>query len=1149
MRTLIILLCGLLCATSLFPQQGNGFINQLPDYPNISSPMAKSFQKYIDHPVNLYNGTPDITIPLLELKDGDISLPLALRYNSSGIRADEEASWVGLGWNLNAGGIITQSIVGECDYNDTEYATLVNYLGLSDKKIYNDYDAVGYTEALQNKLRSYFNSPGQLYHSGKMNPDVFYFSYPGGSGKFIIDYRDNSIHQLNRDEDIKIRISKTDNAFAIKNREFQIITTEGIVHTFTYMASTYPNQSTGRPLSISYALTSSFYPNGQYVRYTYVTNAIKLMRKSYFFQAPYASTGQSKYLGDRYNGESETEINGSEFYLNKITTPHYEVSFALADRDDVWGGRQLTSIKVNPSGNASNVLKDIRFEYSYFEATGTTGLWTPLISGWKSGYSKKRLKLTSVFHQKGTLKNDCHTFFYNDVVPDKYTYNIDYWGYYNGTSGNRRNTYLPELSGMKWGRYLQMGLQTSIGDIFSKYSYTNYSNRSYSFTDCQAGILKGIQYPTGGYVEYTYEPNSFIDKKLPDKTSETLVREDWNRPSDAGAGSSFTLPGDCEVEIEGRIGRGLNTWQEIWEVQESASVTLLRATGKGVPSTVCFTHSFKDECLYQANHAPASTEIVVKTKLRLEAKAPSGESYTYYLYAGFPDALGLQYGASTKHGSTRLQVSYKLNSALVDSEIQGCGVRVKSIKTYEQKGNTTPVMSTDYEYKDPVSNVCSGVLHDQVLFVKPYQGVYNYLADHSLSGVEKVLVQQNVAEISSENAISNPYASIGGVGYSYVKEIRDGATNSAGYTVYQYKNEVPNFTSGSVRTDHPQNGKLLSMKSYTSGQQLLKSELYTYLTNTAHYYWGVTMLDYMNMFTGIYASNSQVSVLPYDENYGYYNGRLRTVLHRLNACSVSLTRKETIQDGVSTVEEYGYDTSTLQLLRRSIKTSGTDSLTYTYAYPNHFKFAPYSDMTLKNMIKPVVESRMLKNGNIKRGLLTQYSLWPGLNKIFPSSRSESQIAGNIGNPSALSSSGASIYIYPYVSTSWDKYDSQGNCLAATVRNVKTVFLWAYNSLYPVAKIEGATYAEVEGWLTAATISSLATNTTTVSTALDGIRDKLSGKGVLVTTYTYQPLVGMTSMTAPNGEKTSYVYDSFDRLYQVKDHNGKVVEQYDYHYKN
>ena len=132
---------------------------------------------------------------------------------------------------------------------------------------------------------------------------------------------------------------------------------------------------------------------------------------------------------------------------------------------------------------------------------------------------------------------------------------------------------------------------------------------------------------------------------------------------------------------------------------------------------------------------------------------------------------------------------------------------------------------------------------------------------------------------------------------------------------------------------------------------------------------------------------------------------------------------------------------------------------------------------------------------------------------------------------------------------YQRYDQHGN-LQEVVKDgtERTVYLWAYYSLYPVAKIEGATYADVESWLGTSIITSLASNRTTVDAALTSIRNLLKDKKVQVTTYTYLPLVGMTSMTAPNGEKTTFLYDSQGRLAEVKDHNGKSVEQYDYHYK-
>ena|SRR5450432_1323150 len=76
------------------------------------SPDAAALGKYGQIPVDKSTGIPDISVPLYEIKTPRFSLPISLSYHASGIKLDEISSWTGCGWVLNAGGVISRSIVG-----------------------------------------------------------------------------------------------------------------------------------------------------------------------------------------------------------------------------------------------------------------------------------------------------------------------------------------------------------------------------------------------------------------------------------------------------------------------------------------------------------------------------------------------------------------------------------------------------------------------------------------------------------------------------------------------------------------------------------------------------------------------------------------------------------------------------------------------------------------------------------------------------------------------------------------------------------------------------------------------------------------------------------------------------------------------------
>lgn len=134
-----------------------------------------------------------------------------------------------------------------------------------------------------------------------------------------------------------------------------------------------------------------------------------------------------------------------------------------------------------------------------------------------------------------------------------------------------------------------------------------------------------------------------------------------------------------------------------------------------------------------------------------------------------------------------------------------------------------------------------------------------------------------------------------------------------------------------------------------------------------------------------------------------------------------------------------------------------------------------------------------------------------------------------------------------------RYDEYGNILEYKTKDGLVISqVWGYNDSQLVAELKNIPYADIA----AATIAKIRSysdvaattyNETNLITALNSLRNA-HGTGY-VTTYTYKPLVGITSLTDANGRKETYQYDSFNRLYRVLNHEGLVIKEYTYNIKN
>ena len=79
------------------------------------SPQTASLLKYTEFPVSPATGIPNIDIPIYTIEWDGVRIPISISYHASGIKVNDVASPVGLGWVLNAGGVIGCSKNGARD--------------------------------------------------------------------------------------------------------------------------------------------------------------------------------------------------------------------------------------------------------------------------------------------------------------------------------------------------------------------------------------------------------------------------------------------------------------------------------------------------------------------------------------------------------------------------------------------------------------------------------------------------------------------------------------------------------------------------------------------------------------------------------------------------------------------------------------------------------------------------------------------------------------------------------------------------------------------------------------------------------------------------------------------------------------------------
>ncbi|MDR2282395.1 MAG: hypothetical protein LBE37_04265 [Sphingobacterium sp.] len=1037
--------------------------------PTFLSPNAASLLSYNQSSVNGYTGQIGFSIPIWNKESRGIGLNLSLGYNSGGNKVEDIASWVGLGWNLSGLPMISRQVRGLPDEEPFGYMGL--YEGLTMKYFTEQVSGPEMINFQANTATSPVDSEADVFHLSINNFSGRFF-YDQVSGKFLTEEM----------SDIRI-------VYDWNTQSFFVTDDSGIVYTFSIKeTSQLEGAGIGKPT------VNTWLPSR-------IENSNKTSNIQFEYsienQLSYRIGTQTKYIqfgplfSDRLIDEYSYVTSLSKSYLpSVITFDGGKITFVKSsvEREDLARGYNLSKIVV--SDLANNIISQSEFNYSYRTGTGSA---TYNSNKWMFLESVNLIGSNSNFNQKYRFSYDTGA-----IPPSRISYAQDWWGYYNGATSNLNLVGPAVISAPLIGenRRFVDGVNRLVNEQYSQF-----------------GILKKVEYPTGGSSEYIYENNETADMKVPssyDKQQLFLSAEEmWQDPEPVFPNQKsfvdhFTINNSYDPFLNNNQNGGVVLSAEVTDLGVPAGTTgaSLRIRGLSASNSNVshlFYESFKN--VYFPNG-------------EYEIKAEFNQNPPNYMNF----VCGLTW--YTKRNLTTNKLG---------------GLRIRETKDYSANG--TIAFSKKYYYSfDRFGQKSSGRLFGG----NDFNNVM-YLESHDNSGSGKA---NSYARISSAPS-TQPTAQNGTfVGYDRVYQVMT-SNNDTTLVKYDYINlqDENSFTHPypPAQTFAVQNGKIQNETIYS-----LKNNILDSIQKTENYYdlgFGNTTFYSLKRVdddpAGVYLSNYLQKLIPVYHPYHFQ--RLKCNL--LNTVKTTYSPIGNIQS--STTNFYNALGDLIQS-DQSLSTGRTTR--YKYIYPGDAAFTGANEnarlwMVSNNVVsKPVRTKKYEVNGSSEKLLEEHISYHKQYGAISQNVFIEK---AEVLNPTELSER-----------ITFPSYDNYGNLQEIKKQENATVtYLWGYGGQYPIAEIRNATYAEVALVLTQAAIDNLNSNQTEASmeTLIKAASDKLRNDSrlakAMVTTYTYKPLVGMTSKTDARGITEYYKYDGMQRLQAILDHLNNVNKSFDYHYRS
>ncbi|WP_420571678.1 DUF6443 domain-containing protein [Kordia sp.] len=1149
------------------------------------APTVAALMRFEEVPVDHYTGQPNISIPLgsVPMLDG-MNYPISLQYNTQGIRVDERSGWLGTGFSMSTGGVISRTI-----------RDIPDELNLADSGIgifHNGYENFNSFSPAQRAEFLWNTDNGKTKYDS--DHDMYQYSFFGKSGRFIIKKVNNQLIPVIIGAETNDKISLTYNA-SFEVTSFEIIDSSGYIYIFEESNSNLITSSTtttsqfGNSSNTSTDFSSSQnVPNAWYLKEVKQPSGIILCSFSYQdveenYSTPTSSVYNSLINQDINFGDPQVQninkgmllprvasssqnIQSTQKYVDQVTFydgskvqyvlnngghPEYNLSTQTTG-NSITGTKLQSIIVTEPNGTE---YKRINFSY---ETTTHSRLFLTKI---EEVFGLKKLEYTLDYDHKEDLVG-----FGSDLK--------DSFGYFN--DGIDTNAFIS-------------------------------SKRRVNPTKITTGALTSITYPTGGKKEFVFESNTYSyqgAQPINPRTISENIKGQVREASLTGSGTVTESPEKVLIYIDSGQRININT-----VINGTGSGTILNnhkiifsrvtpVSGNTNPPSVGSNNRLDYSPYNIANFQPVSSGYTryfdINNQSTIETSIASG----WYII----QMKTVQPYLSSESNNVSITTTIQYSTFDLKTRIKhGGGIRIKDI-LFTDDGITQTKTSFTYQddvFIDPTvprpvgADTSSGSFEVDFSAITHTKGkMHPFLVGYACQGATnsaaaaqtnlRTTVLANYLVRRDINQVLTPISKGNYVAYKkvYVSQ------QDAGGQLYTFISPRDIQILTTDNTTYPftplenndyKRGMLEKMEVFDKDQNILVKQEYDYIdiSTVAHTSilpyeaqdwdcpWDQFYETYLHFETNYVAQEYSLSLCGDDVSepdvgtcYGSNPDMALTSYDHIRGIKLpsEVIKTDYFYDENDAVSQTVTTTKTLYNIKNRVKETTTEFAeggnTTIYKeevrYPYDYDASEYSSseqadinkMVALNQISQPVQSKQYKNGVL----------------IYDTQRIFKEFYPNVVKLAEIKSAKANTVKQSRVK--FHGYTNLGQAIELSQTDgTRISYLWGYNSMYPIAKLENASYAHMNSEQTTAIAAAYTASNADVDllteealqTALEDLRVKFPAS--MVTTLTYDPMIGTTRTTDPRGYTSYFAYDALHRLKNVKDADKNVLSANQYFYNN